>query len=183
VRGRHPNSLRNLRPLQAGQTANPAGINRKRPFSDRYAEMSEARAPVEWIKKINKQFGKPILAEDASWAMLLTARAYLQVYLRGDVNMLREIADRVEGKSPQRLDLTIPAHTEVTLKVVHDVAVPKRKLDPTAIERALFSSIVSIIEAAEDSEDEDFLTAAANLAQMLKARAQQKGKPIDVAPR
>jgi hypothetical protein len=178
VRGSHPNSLRNLKPWRPGQVPNPEGVNRKRPFSDRYAEMSETRAPIEWIRKVNRQFGKPIVSEDATWATLLTARAFLQVYLRGDVNMLREIADRVEGKAPQRLDLAIPAHTEVTLKVVHDVATPKRRPDRAAIEGSLFNSVVALIEGADDSEDENFLTAAANLALMLKTRSERRGKSI-----
>jgi hypothetical protein len=172
--------LRNLKPWKPGQCPNPEGVNRKRrPFSDRYAEMSEARAPIELIEKINKHFGKPILPQDATWATLVTARAYLQVYLRGDVNMLREIADRVEGKAPQRLDLMVPAHTEVTFKVVTEQQPPRRE----RMESVIFGSIVALIKESSEAEDEIFLTKAAELAQMIQARAKQKGKPIDVPAR
>ena len=96
--------------------------------------------------------------------------------------MLREIADRVEGKAPQRLDLAIPPHTEVTFKVVHESQTPyARDKDTGRLEAAVFSNILMIIQKSPDHEDEHFLTKAAELAQMLKARAQQKGKPIDVA--
>src|SRR5260221_2766130 len=180
----HPNSLRNLRPAwKPGQAPNPQGINKKRPFSDRYAEMGEAQAPIELIQKVNKQFGKPVLAENCSWCELVTARAYLSVFLRGDTNILKEMADRVEGKAPQRLDLAIPAHSEVTLKVVYDTATPKKKPDPTAVEATLFNDIVTLIEGSTDDEDELFLTKAAELAQIIKERAEQRGKTINVTAR
>src|SRR5258708_363391 len=177
----HPNSLRNLRPpWRPGQAPNPQGINKKRPFSDRYAEMGQAQAPIELIQKLNKQFGKPVLSENCSWCELVTARAYLSVVLRGDTNMLREIADRVEGRAPQRLDLAIPAHSEVTLKVVYDTATPKKKPDHTAVEGTLFTSIVVLIKQSPDDEDEVFLTKLGELGQMIQERAKQRGRTIDV---
>src|SRR5712692_9589357 len=168
----HPNSLKNLRPpWRPGQVPNPKGVNKKRPFSDRYEQMGEARAPIELIQKINKDFGKPILSESCSWVMLLTARAYLQVYLRGDTNMLREIADRVEGRSPNRLDLQVAGRTEVTFRVVEEKALAY----PDRVEELLFRYVVQLIEQSKEDEDENFLTAAANLAQLIKQRAKAKG--------
>jgi len=173
----HPNSLKNLRPpWRPGQVPNPKGVNKKRPFSDRYEQMGEARAPIELIQKINKDFGKPILSESCSWVMLLTARAYLQVYLRGDTNMLRKIADRVEGRSPNRLDLQVAGRTEVTFVVKQDDPLPYHD----RVEELLFRYIVQLIEQSNDEADENFLTKAAELAQLIKARAKQKGRTIDV---
>src|SRR5258708_2697492 len=144
----HPNSLRNLRPAwKPGQAPNPQGINKKRPFSDSYAMLGETQAPIELIQKVNKEFGKPVLAENCSWCELVTARAYLSVFLRGDTNMLREIADRVEGKAPQRLDLGIPPRTEVTFKLVHERETPyARDKDTGRLEATVFSYILMIIQ-------------------------------------
>ena len=190
-RGQNPNSLRNLRPLQPGQTANPTGINRrKRPYTDRLLDQAEARLPEELRAKFNssfeKQFGKPdMLPQGTTYADAEVLRLHLNTILKGDVASAAFISDRIEGKPPNRLDLVGHERQEVTIRVVHDAAAPKtkRRPDRAAIEVSLFANVLSLIEGAEDSEDENFLTKAAELAQMIKARANQRGKPIDVPAR
>ena len=90
--------------------------------------------------------------------------------------MLREIADRVEGRAPSRLDLTVGQRQEVTIRVVEDPPLPPRR---DRVEAVLFRDIVALIKSGDD-EDEHFLTKAAELAQLIKQRAEKKGKIIDV---
>jgi hypothetical protein len=164
----HPNSLRNLRqPWRPGESGNPEGKNIRRPFTDRYHMMSQAAAPPELIRKVNAQFKTPILAEGSSWAALTTARLYLQIVMKGDVNALREIVDRVEGKAPNRLDLMGMERQEITIRVVEDSPVARQG----RASEVLFESLVNLVKT---SPDEKIMAAAGKLALLLK------GKPADV---
>ena len=40
--------------------------------------------------------------------------------MEGGTKAAKEIADRIEGKPPQRMEITGPVHKEVTIRVVHD---------------------------------------------------------------
>jgi hypothetical protein len=111
------NSLRNLKPpWPAGQSGNPSGINRKRPYTDEYLRMSQSPAPPELIAKFNRRFKTPILPENATWAQLHANELFLKG-AKGDVTALKEIADRIEGRPPQRPDLVGMERQEVTILV------------------------------------------------------------------
>ena len=167
---------------------NPKGINRKRPYTDRLLEQGEARLPEELRTKFNnsfeKQFGKKdMLPPGTTYADAEVLRLHLNTILKGDVASAAFISDRIEGKPPNRLDLIGHERQEITIQVVHDTATPKRRPDRAAVEDALFNNILALIEGSKDGVDENFLIKAAELAQMIKTRAQQKGKPIDVPAR
>jgi len=183
VRGRHPNSLKNLKPCPPGVTANPKGINRKRPYTDRLFERAEERLPEPMRKRINdtfeKQFGKlDMLPVGTTWADAEVLRIHLNVVLSGDISSANFITDHIEGRPPSRLDLIGHERQEITIRVVEDPPLVPRGRD--RVEAILFRDIVTLIERAADDEDEHFLTKAAELGQMLKARAMQKGRTIDV---
>jgi hypothetical protein len=165
---RNPNSLRNLKPAwPAGQSGNPSGINRKRPYTDEYLSVSQSPAPPELIAKLNRQFKTPILSENATWAQLHVANLFLQVVLNGDVTAQKEIADRIEGRAPQRLDLVAMERKEVTIKVVHDTALPRDVREDEFLIRQLDSLI-------ERSNDEEIKQAAAVLALLLRQNVEGK---------
>jgi hypothetical protein len=169
-RGLHPNSRRNLRPWKPGDVPNPEGKNSAHPFTSRYKRMSEAPAPAELIAKVNKEFKTPILPPGSSWAALTTARLYLQIVIKGDVNALKEIVDRVEGKAPNRLDLMTDMHQEITFKVVEEEPIFPR--NRTA--EILFSHCKKLVEVADDPE---VMEAAAALALILRKKGNVKFKP------
>jgi hypothetical protein len=180
----HPNSLRNLcAPWRPGEVPNPKGINRKRPYTDRLFERAEALLPEEMRAKINvaleRQFGRPdMLAPGTTYADAQTLRLHLDAIM-GDIRAAEFISDRVEGKPPNRLDLIGHERQEITIRVVEDPPLPHRD----RIEAALFRDIVVLIERSSDDEDESFLTKAVELAQIIKQRAQAKGRTIDVPAR
>jgi len=145
-------------------------------------EVAESPLPEEIRAKFNdsfaKQFGKrDMLPPGATYADAEVLRLHINTILKGDVASAAFISDRIEGKPPNRLDLIGHERQEITLKVVTAQSPPRRE----RIEATLFRDVVALIEQSKDGEDELLLTKAAELAQMLKARAQQKG-PIDVAP-
>jgi hypothetical protein len=45
-RGKNPRSLANLKPIKKGEVRNPAGINRKRPYSETLSRRLSHFAPV-----------------------------------------------------------------------------------------------------------------------------------------
>ncbi len=185
ARGKHPNSLKNLKPCPPGVTANPKGINRKRPYTDRLFERAEERLPEPMRKRINdtfeKQFGKlDMLPVGTTWADAEVLRIHLNVVLNGDITSASFISDRVEGKPPNRLDLIGHERQEITIRVVEDP--PLAPLGRDRTEAALFHDLVALIKSADD-EDENLLTAAANLAQLIQERAKAKGRKIDVSAR
>jgi hypothetical protein len=146
--------------------------------------VAEARLPEELRAKFNssfeKQFGKKdMLPPGTTYADAEVLRLHLNTILKGDVASATFISDRIEGRPPSRLDLIGHERQDITIRVVHDAAAPiKRRPDRSAVEGSLFNNIVALIEGAEDSEDANFLTAAANLALMLKTRSEGRGKPI-----
>jgi hypothetical protein len=146
--------------------------------------VAEARLPEEMRLKFNdsfeKQFGKKdMLPPGTTYADAEVLRIHLNTILKGDVASAGFISDRIEGKPPNRLDLIGHERQEITILVKHEDRPPHR----IAVENSLFTSIVALIEQSKDGEDELFLTKAAEFAQMIKARAKQKGKSIDVTAR
>lgn len=117
MRGKNPKSLANLKPAKPGEVRNPQGINRKRPFSDLYLIDANAVVPEKWRRKLNKQFGAPLFEKGMTWAEVST-RALHAKASGGDVEAVRELADRLEGKPPKRLEITAqPGRTEHVLRV------------------------------------------------------------------
>lgn len=125
--------------------------------------MSETPAPAELIAKVNRQFEKPVLPPDSSWAALTTARLYLQVVLKGDVNALREIVDRVEGKAPNRLDLMTDMRQEVVFRVVEDP--PKFPVAPN--KQKLLDDLLGVMR---EEPDLAIVKVVAELSRLLRQR-------------
>jgi L-rhamnose isomerase len=85
VRGR----AENLRPWKPGQSGNAGGRPKKRSISEELERMLDEEAP--------NSGGKP-------WAAVI-AEALLRKARRGDVRAISELANRIEGKPHQSLDV------------------------------------------------------------------------------
>jgi hypothetical protein len=130
--------------------------------------MSETPAPSELIAKVNKEFKLPILPPGSTWAALTTARLYLQIVIKGDVNALKEIVDRVEGKAPNRLDLMATTHNDVTIRVVEaQPTLPRNRAS-----QIMFAYCREIVEKSDDPEIMEMATAFALL-------LRKKGHAVD----
>jgi hypothetical protein len=115
-------SLANLRPpWKAGETPNPTGINKKRPFSDEMWQASAETMPEILIRKFNKKAGAPLLRVGDTWARGVAVRLCLEAAMQGLMKAVKEMADRIEGKPPQRLEIASgPTRKEVTLTVIFE---------------------------------------------------------------
>ena len=67
-RGDNPNSRANLKPARCGEVRNPSGINRKRPISVRYAELSEEPLSLNLIQRFNRRWKAKLLFPGDSYA-------------------------------------------------------------------------------------------------------------------
>src|ERR1700680_3556181 len=118
-RGTHPNSKANLRPARPGEVRNPQGINRKRPFTDRDYQWSEEVLPEKLRARINRILETEVLLEGAMWADANAVRQLIEAVLKGSTAAAKELREAVEGKSPQRLDISGPERKEMTIRVVY----------------------------------------------------------------
>lgn len=114
---------------------NPTGINRKRPYSDEYHAYAISELPEEIRLKVNaayeKQFGiKELLPQGTTWARAQILRQEVQALMEPAVHLTSEMADRTEGKPPQRFDLTGMERQEVTIKVIVAEQKPARQNPP-----------------------------------------------------
>ena len=119
ARGQHQNSLANLKPIEPGEVRNPLGINRKRPWKDRYFERSEAPLPEILRRQFNEKLGMEVLPPGSTWADAGTLRQHMDAMMEGGTKAAKEIADRIEGKPPQRMAIQGTERKEVTLEVIY----------------------------------------------------------------
>jgi hypothetical protein len=117
-----PRSLANLKPpIQPGEIRNPLGVNRKRPITDQYWESSAEPMPLVLIRKFNRKCGAALLRPGDTWARGVAIRAHFEAVMQGVMRAARELREAMEGKAPQRLEITAtPTRTETTLTVRYE---------------------------------------------------------------
>jgi hypothetical protein len=113
----NPKSLANLKPIKKGEVRNPQGINRKRPITDRYYERSESPLPESIRKRVNKSIGEEILQPGATWAEANALRRFLSAIDPDGQPSSKEIREAIEGKAPQRLEISGPERKEITIAI------------------------------------------------------------------
>ena len=111
----NPKSLKNLKPVKKGEVLNPHGINRKRPYSDRMFQQSEELlAATPTGQKVLEALDLP---QEATWADAAVHKLMREA-VKGNIAAVREMADRIEGRAPTRLEITTAPKTEVTFEIV-----------------------------------------------------------------
>jgi hypothetical protein len=95
----------NLRPFQPGKSGNPGGRPRKRPISERYAEVAEAELPKAWRKELGLRRGATY--GDA------VAMGQVRAAIRGRTDAAREVREAIEGKATQRIEITETTGVEI----------------------------------------------------------------------
>jgi hypothetical protein len=125
-RGQHPKSLANLKPpAQSGEVRNPLGINRKRPWTDRYAQRSEDLLPEKLRVKLNHEVGAEALPEGSTWADAAVLRRFIEASANGGTPAAKEIADRAEGKATTFEEEKVDAKESNVYLVVGEASVNK----------------------------------------------------------
>ncbi len=125
AKGKHPNSLAALKKHQVkkGQILNPAGVNRKRPWSEELLlESDTLLSESEDGEKIRLLLKLPA---DATWKQA-GARVMVRSGVgRRDLAMLRECMDRIEGTPARKMEISTPGNKVLRIKVVYDRVVPR----------------------------------------------------------
>ena len=116
----NPKSLENLKPAKPGEVRNPQGINRKRPITDEYYARSQQPLPESLRRQINEKLGEEILPQGATWAQANALRRFLDTLMEGGQPSSKEIREAIEGKAPERLEISGPERKEIVIRLIHD---------------------------------------------------------------
>lgn len=119
-----PESLANLKPAKPGEVRNALGINRKKPITDRYYERAEDALPDKIRRQFNEKLGIEALKEGATWADANALRRFMDTLMEGGERSAKEIREAIEGKAPQRIELSGPERKEITISVKFDMENP-----------------------------------------------------------
>jgi len=87
----HEKSLANLKPWAKGVSGNPGGRPRKQPITEAYLEVAARTVPGD--------------SQGRTYAQAAAERQF-RAALKGSTSAIREIADRLEGKPQQRIEVT-----------------------------------------------------------------------------
>jgi hypothetical protein len=112
-------SLKNLKPAKPGEVRNPAGVNRKRPITDEYFRASLEPIPANLIARFNRSWHAKLLKPGDTWARAIAIRACFEAGFNSSIRAMREIRESMEGKAPQRLEITGAERKVITLRIVH----------------------------------------------------------------
>ena len=76
--------------------------------------------PVALIRRFNKKCRATLLKPGDSWSRGVAIRLCYESAMEGIVRAARELREAIEGKSPQRLEITTAPKTEITIRVKND---------------------------------------------------------------
>ena len=108
--------VENLKPWRPGESGNLSGRPKRRPISDRYADLAEVLLPEK--DRIKLGLPKGATYGDA------VALSVFESALKGRTDAAREIREAVEGKAGQRMEITEPEKKDVQIHVVYDELTP-----------------------------------------------------------
>jgi hypothetical protein len=103
--GKHPNSLKNLRPAwQSGQSGNPGG-RKKKLITEAYERLAGQRFPGD--------------AKKRTWAQL-AAEGNFKSAIKGKTEAIKEITNRLEGPVVQQTEISGPDGVAVSHTIALD---------------------------------------------------------------
>lgn len=108
-----------LKPFKKGQSGNPGGRPKKRPITDEYFALSEKPLPDKLRKRLERQWAMEI-QKGTTYAEANAMRRYLDTLEKGGHPSSREIRESIEGKAPERLEITGAERKEIVIRLIHD---------------------------------------------------------------
>jgi hypothetical protein len=146
----------NLRPpwKKGDPSPNPGGRPRKMPYTDAYRDRADEPIPEEVRIATNYMIvngvkkSVELLKPGATWAEFVALWLH-QKAAAGDAPAAKEIADRCEGKSIQRLEID---DRTVDIAIVFEDPVPPRPGLERLRERVIQTKARPVLEDADDSE-------------------------------
>jgi hypothetical protein len=109
-------TIQNLKaPWKKGESGNPSGRPKKRPVTDEYFALADIEVPKEICKALKVKYvpGRTF----SQWNAL---RRFMDCMLKDGHRAAKEVREAMEGKAPQRIDLTGTQTVEQILRVVFE---------------------------------------------------------------
>jgi hypothetical protein len=117
------NSLNNLAPFTPGQDERRKGNGRKPVKFLTNLLLKELKGPAEIIVEgVDVETGKPVKCRVSTVNKKEIVLALLKEAKRGNVLAIREVLDRVEGKTPQAVNLTDNEGNAVPIQLIFQAA-------------------------------------------------------------
>jgi hypothetical protein len=121
--------------FQPGHAPIPgAGRPRKRPLTEAHDDLVRQELPPKFRRALIAAGAQ--LPRNATWADAI-AFSMARKALSGDVAAAKEIGDRIEGKPPQRIELSRSEERAPELVVVYAAGMPEELLPGKSIERII----------------------------------------------
>ena len=113
-------SLKNLKPFKSGGdwTGNAGGRPKKRPITDEYFQLADQVVPEKIRKRLEKKW-EIKLEPGITFSKANALRRYLDAMESGGQTSSKEIREAIEGKAPERLEITGPERKEITIHLIH----------------------------------------------------------------
>ena len=110
TRGKHPNSLKNLKPAKPGEIRNPKGSVKGEWHRGKLLTKAIRDALDEEVEVTDKE-GKPVTDEKGNQVFItrgaqLVRRVLLQSISKGDTQMLKIVWNYLDGMPPEFVDIT-----------------------------------------------------------------------------
>ena len=118
-RGTNPRSLANLKPNLGGEVRNPHGYNGQRPYTEAIRSVSVEPVPELVRVAMNARFRREVrrvlqraceipdfYERGITWAEANARRLNLAAAFYGNIAAAVEVREAVEGRAPQRIDVT-----------------------------------------------------------------------------
>ena len=110
----HP-SLKGLKPWKPGVSGNPGGKPKKRPITDEYFALADIEIPKEICKKLRIKF-----VPGRTFSQANALARFMDCLKRDGHRSSKEVREAMEGKAPQRVEISGPEKAEITIRVIHD---------------------------------------------------------------
>jgi hypothetical protein len=104
---------------------NPGGRPKPRPLSSAYEEELESVVPAEVARAMK-------IPARSTWAQAIAKARCREAITRGGTQAAAEIANRVEGKPMQRVEL-LGAESGISINVNFELPLPQQRTDPASI--------------------------------------------------
>ena len=114
----------NLTPFEPGDgwTGNAGGRPKKRPITDEYFALADVEIPKEICKLLKIKYVKGRTFSQAN-----ALQRYMDMLKKDGSGhrSAKEVREAMEGKAPQRVEISGPDQTVITLRILNDRKPPK----------------------------------------------------------
>lgn len=100
-----PKALQDNLWKKGGPSPNPSGRPKKLPITEAYAKLAEKPVPEVIRVSMNKKLRHEVLHKGATWSQANALAQFINAIAKANVRAASEIADRLEGKARQTIDV------------------------------------------------------------------------------